>query len=129
MLTLRNVLKTNAVSSGITGVCLVALSEFVASLFEVTHTTPFIAVGLFLLVFASVVMYTALQTNIPTQWVRAIIGLDVSWVLGSMVAIVGLADAVSVLGIALIAGIAAWVAVMAVLQRTCLRAGNKTATP
>ncbi|GAA0894687.1 hypothetical protein GCM10009122_43680 [Fulvivirga kasyanovii] len=117
MLKLSQVLKINALSSGITGLGLVLFAETAATLFEVQPTAPFIATGIFLMLFASFVYYNAVQNPVKTTQVRLIIILDSLWVLGSALAIFLLYPVVSFLGIALIGGVALWVLAMAILQQ------------
>ena len=125
MITLKNVLKVNGVSSGATGMFLMVFSGFFASLFEVTQRVPFVSVGLFLLVFAGFVLTAAVQKNIQPKLVKAIIVLDISWVLGSVVAVLWLNGTISMKGIMLILMVAVWVGAMAILQYKGARAGNQ----
>lgn len=125
MISLRNILKINAISSGATGLGLVAFSGFFASLFEVDQSTPFMAVGIFLLVFAGFVMLTALQKTVNPPWVKIIIWLDTSWVMGSIIAVLWLMDTISLMGSLLMIGVAIWVAAMALLQNKGLHAGSR----
>jgi len=125
MITLKNVLKVNGISSGATGIALVVFSGFFASLFEVTQRIPFVSVGLFLLVFAGFVIIAAFQKNIPPQWVKAIIALDALWVLGSFVAAVWLNATISMIGVILILLVAVWVGAMAILQYKGATTGRK----
>lgn len=125
MITLKNVLKVNGISSGATGIGLMVFSGFFAALFDVTTRVPFVAVGLFLSVFASFVMITALQEHLRLKWVKTIIALDVSWVLGSVVAVIWLNGTISMIGIMLIILVAVWVGAMAILQYKGVKAGDK----
>jgi hypothetical protein len=124
MLSLRNILKLNAISSGITGLGLVAFSGLFASFFEVDQQFPFTAAGIFLLAFASFVMLTALQKTINPGLVRIIVWLDTSWVIGSILAVFWLYTTISLLGNMLITAVAIWVAAMAILQSKGLKADN-----
>ncbi len=121
MTTLKNVLLVNAISSGATGALLMLFPAPMARLFGVEATTPFIAVGLFLLVFAAAVGYEALQKTPRTHRVQGIIVLDVSWVVGSLVAVGILFSTLSLLGNLAILAVAGWVAGMAFLQTKGLR--------
>ncbi|WWC84135.1 hypothetical protein PIECOFPK_01868 [Mycovorax composti] len=56
---LKNILFTNAISSGITGLLLTSVPEFFAKLFGVNTIVPFREVGVFLIVFALFVLLTA----------------------------------------------------------------------
>ncbi len=121
MTTLKNVLLVNAISSGATGALLMLFPAPIARLFGVEATMPFIAVGLFLLVFAAAVGYEALQKTPRTHWVQGIIVLDISWVVGSLVAVGLLFSTLSLLGNLAILAVAGWVAGMAFLQTKGLR--------
>ena len=52
MIPLKTALTINAASSGATGLGLIILASPVAGLFGVSETTPFIGVGIFLILFA-----------------------------------------------------------------------------
>ena len=124
MFSLRNILKINAISSGATGLGLVAFSGLFASLFEVRESFPFTAVGIFLVAFASFVLLAALQKSIHPGLVKIIIWLDMSWVIVSIMAILWLYSTITLLGHVLIIAVAMWVAVMAILQNKSLKADN-----
>jgi hypothetical protein len=121
MLSLQNILKVNAISSGVTGLSLVLFSGFFTSLFEVGQVGPFLATGAFLILFAGFVLLTAFQKPMSKEKVILIIWLDRTWVIGSIIAIVLLANQISLIGIVLISGVALWVALMALLQSKGLR--------
>ena len=53
MIPLKTTLIINAASSGATGLGLIILASPVAELFGVSENTPFIGVGIFLILFAS----------------------------------------------------------------------------
>src|SRR3954454_12844016 len=89
MLSLKNVLLVNGISSGATGLLLVLFANAAAPLFGVNGSAAFWAVGLFLLVFSALVIGEGLKTNSRPDRVKLIIVLDVLWVIAS-VAIVGL---------------------------------------
>ncbi len=116
MLTLRNVLLINAVSSGATGLLLVLFSDFFAGLFGIESVSPFLETGIFLLAFAGFVFYEGRRSSINISRIRLIIALDTIWVVAS-VALLGLQPvAITVIGNLLIAAVALWVAGMAILQ-------------
>ncbi len=116
MKTLKNVLLINAVSSGATGLGLVAAPGFVANLFAVSLTAPFIAVGIFLFLFASMVYWVSRKNPINESAVRLIIILDSLWVAGSISIILFQLFDLSNLGYLVIGVVAAWVGLMAWLQ-------------
>jgi hypothetical protein len=122
MLPIKTTLTINAISSGFTGLALIIFQHFVAALFEVKTATPFLAVGIFLVGFALVVLRVALQKSTSTDGVRLIIALDMAWVVGSLVLIVVDAHMISGIGLFAIAAVAGWVAFMVVLQVRGLQA-------
>ena len=121
MITLKNVLLLNAASSGVTGLILAALPGTVASLFEVTQTFPFVAVGLFLVFFAGLVFYAATRQVVNRPLIRFIVLLDFLWVVSSILIVSLQPLVISFLGYSLISAVAAWVALMAFLQYSGLR--------
>jgi hypothetical protein len=116
MKTLRNVLLVNALSSGATGIGLVVMSTFISRLFDRTETLPFIAVGLFLVAFATLVFIVARMARISRSVLQLIIVLDSSWVVVSVFILLFQAFNLSTTGYVLIGAVAAWVALMASLQ-------------
>lgn len=124
MITLRNVLKINAVSSGATGLLLLAFSGYFMSLFAAGSASPFIVAGVFLLLFSIFVMLVALQKELKASLVKSIIWMDILWVIGSLLLVLTIGGSISVVGNILIAGVALWVLAMAVLQQKGL-AGEK----
>ena len=124
MISLKKVLLLNAVSSGATGALLTLFPAPVARLFGVAPQGPFLAVGVFLLVFAAGVGYEAMQKPPRPGRVQGIIALDVAWVVGSLLAVGGLFPVLSSLGSLLMLAVAGWVAAMAFLQTKGLRQFN-----
>jgi len=111
----------NAITSGITGLILVAVPGFVANLFATSNTTVLVGVGIFLVAFAAMVFITSLQHPLSGKTVSLIVVLDALWVLTSLgIIMLQLLD-VSTLGYFLIGGVAAWVALMAYLQFNAMR--------
>ena len=121
MTTLRNVLMINAISSGLTGSILVIAPRFVAHLFATSFTQPFVAVGMFLLAFSTLVIVAALQNPLRAGMINLIIVLDSSWVIASVAVIILQLLEISALGYFFIAGVAAWVLLMAYFQFGGLR--------
>jgi len=119
MIPLKNVLLVNGTSSGITGIGLIAFANVVSNLFQVTPSSIVTGVGIFLLAFASLVIYEGLRSEIRVTQVKLIIALDACWVLASFitVALINL----SMIGYASIIAVALWVAVMAYLQTKGLK--------
>lgn len=127
MFSLPTILKINALSSGATGLGLVFFAKTVATIFSVSTTAPFMAVGLFLVVFAAFVFLVAVQKSRNEDLVRTVIWLDRLWVLASIAAIFLLAGMISVMGNVIIGAVAIWVAAMAVLQSKGLEMKNAEA--
>ena len=121
MTALRNVLMINAITSGITGLVLVIVPGFVASLFAASNTTAFVSVGIFLVAFAAIVFATSLQHPLREKTVILIVVLDTLWVFTSLAIIVLQILDVSTFGYFLIGAVAAWVALMAYLQFNGMR--------
>lgn len=113
---LKNVLRINAISSGATALLLIIFSGFAAELFGASQTIPFISVGVFLLLFATYVFLQSRKEPIPLKNVQLIIGLDISWVIGSLIIILPQLFELSSIGYLLIGAVALWVAAMALLQ-------------
>lgn len=113
---LKNVLRVNAISSGATALLLIIFSEFTAGLFGTSQTTPFIEVGVFLLLFAAFVYFQSRKDPLQPGKIKWIIALDVTWVIGSLAIILPQLFGLSALGYLLIGGVALWVAAMAWLQ-------------
>jgi hypothetical protein len=126
MKTLKNILLINAVSSGATGLGLIAAPAMIAPLFGTSHTTPFVEVGIFLVAFAAFVFFVA-RKNIPTEnAVRLIIALDSSWVIVSLGVIMFQLFNLSTLGYFFIGAVGGWVALMAFLQFNGLKQLSET---
>ena len=115
-MTLKNVLLTNAISSGMTGILLATMPSVFTRLFAIEGSTPFISVGIFLIVFSLFVVVTAMKENIPESWTKFIITLDITWVISSIVALIALFYKISIIGSVMILAVAAWVGMMAYLQ-------------
>ncbi|MEX0928699.1 MAG: hypothetical protein WDZ53_04780 [Balneolales bacterium] len=113
---LKNVLWINAISSGATALILIIFPGYVADLFGTSQITPFIGAGVFLLFFAIYVFLQSRKEPILPRNLQLIIGLDISWVLGSLIIIVPRLFELSQIGYLLIGAVALWVAAMAWLQ-------------
>lgn len=116
MINLKNVLTINAVSSGITGLALIAFHNAVASLLHTDSSLPIIGVGAFLFIFALGVFLESRNELHHGHGTRIIIALDILWVLVSLFLIAFELFQLSAIGYFLIAAVAMWVALMAVLQ-------------
>lgn len=116
MISLKNVLLINAVSSGATGMGLVVLAETVAGLFGTTAVGAVMGVGIFLVVFAAGVLNEAMQCTTRITNVYIIIALDILWVIGSIAIVLPQLFNLSAIGYIAITAVALWVAAMAYLQ-------------
>lgn len=121
MTSLKNVLLINGVSSGATGLILIAFGRFVATIFGASQPQPFWAVGVFLVAFAVLVITEALRPAPRQNRVVLITTLDTLWVIGSLVIIALQMFNLSAIGYVLTGGVALWVATMAVLQARGLK--------
>ncbi len=116
IITLKPVLLINALSSGATGLLLLLFPGAIAALFGSSTKMPFIAVGLFLLLFAVLVFNQSRKPVIQKAWVKLIIALDILWVVESAIILIPQLFSFTTLGYVIITAVALWVAVMAILQ-------------
>ena len=121
MATLKNVLLVNALSSGATGLLLIFCSGYVSKLFGVTSTLPFVEVGVFLFVFALIVWMQSRRNPMNKKWIKIIIALDILWVIESLIIILPKMFGLTSIGYVLIAAVAGWVLLMAILQMKGLK--------
>ncbi len=121
MISLKNVLIINGATSGATGIGLAIFAEWMADLFQITSTEIFTEIGIFLIVFSALAIATALKASTHVTLVRFITALDLLWVITSFIVIVSLSHRISLLGNFIIAGVALWVTVMAVMQTKGLK--------
>jgi len=121
MIQLTTTMQINAISSGATGLGLMAAASPIAGLFGVTQTVPFIATGIFLVIFAIYVFTVSKGKPINPGAVRFVIIMDVLWVLTSVIAIIALFPLISGIGSLVIGAVAVWVAGMAYLQSAGLK--------
>jgi Na+/alanine symporter len=121
MLPIKTTLLVNGISSGATGIALIAFADQVAQLFGVQITAPFTLTGLFLVVFALFVISAGLK-KIPSRIaVQFITALDIIWVVVSILLVLADGSYMTVVGNGAILAVAAWVALMAVLQSKASR--------
>ena len=123
MIPLKTTLTINAASSGATGLGLIILARPIAELFGVSETTPFFGVGIFLILFASFVLFVGASKSINPKAVRLIITLDALWVVASLVLVAIVSSSISLIGVISILGVALWVAAMAFLQNKGISSG------
>ena len=118
---LRRVLQTNAVFSAISGAGMLLASGSVARLLGVEVSWPIGLLGVDLLVFAAWVGYEAMQGVLRVRRARAVLALDIAWVVASALLI-----ALDPLGLAVggkwaVAAVADVVAVFALIEYLGLR--------
>ncbi|MGN6421191.1 MAG: hypothetical protein ACTHMC_26995 [Pseudobacter sp.] len=116
MLSLRTTLLVNAISSGATGLFLALFPTITTGVFGVSESIYFVETGIFLVLFAAYVLFVGTRNPIRLRSVMLITTLDISWVVASIAAVFLLSGIVSTIGIVLIIAVAAWVALMALLQ-------------
>ncbi len=121
MKTLKNILLINAISSGVTGLILIILPRIIANIFEVVQSWPFLAIGMFLVLFALLVGYAATRQFPKAALIKFIIILDCLWVIVSFLIMLFMPLNLSLWGLLLTGGVAAWVGLMAGLQYSSLR--------
>lgn len=121
MITLKNVLLINAVSSGATGLILVAAPKMFATIFKVQASSPFVGIGLFLMAFAMTVFVVSRMHRTRPSFVIAVIAVDSIWVIVSIIGLVIDPYHISFFGKFMIGAVAAWVLMMAVLQSLGLK--------
>ena len=120
MITLKNVLLINGISSGVTGLGLIVFASAVASVTGVNDPVIWYAVGIFLALFGIFVFTQAKAQPLSQSRIRLITVLDVSWVIGSLIVVTSPIELTIIGRIAIIA-VALWVALMALLQFRGLR--------
>lgn len=116
MIRLKTVLLVNALTSGGTGLLLLLFNQSIAELFGSVLQWPFIAAGIFLLLFSLLVWAQSRKISPGKGWVKLIIALDILWVVESAIILLPQLFHLSTTGYLLIGAVAAWVALMAVLQ-------------
>ena len=116
MKTLKNVLLLNALSSGSTAVGLIAFAAPIAILFGLEKPTPVLEVGIFLLLFAIFVFKESRRAAQNSKMVRLIIGIDLGWVVASILILALQLFSLTPIGYFAIGAVALWVAGMAYLQ-------------
>ncbi|QMU29356.1 hypothetical protein [Adhaeribacter radiodurans] len=119
--TLKTVMLINALSSGATALLLLSMPGIISDLFGRGEKLPFMVVGLFLLVFAFIVFTQSRRSFIHKGWLKFIIALDILWVLESVLILIPHLFRFTTIGYILIAAVALWVAVMALLQARGLK--------
>ncbi len=120
MITLKNVLLLNGISSGVTGIGLVVFAPSIASITGLNSSLVWYTVGVFLIAFALFVLSAAMRPLPGHKSVRIITTLDVSWVIGSLIVVMSPIE-FTIIGRIAIIMVALWVALMALLQYRGMR--------
>ena len=118
---LRRALTANGIFTLVSGAGLMIGADFFADLLGLNNPLILTAVGLMLVLYAPFVFWVSLRKPILRQAVIAIILLDLFWVLGSALLLIGGWLPLSTTGKWLVAITADIVAVFAVLQTIGLR--------
>lgn len=121
MIPVKTTLFINGISSGATGIGLIAFAGPVAGLFRISPAAIFTEVGIFLVFFSALVIFSAFQKSGDPRWVNFITTLDVLWVAASLLVVVVAGQSMSIIGIVATVAVAAWVGLMAYLQIRGLR--------
>jgi hypothetical protein len=120
MITLKNVLLINSISSGVTGIGLIAFASPASSMMGIAESAICVGVGIFLVAFALLVFLEGRRDQAREARVRLITALDASWVVASIIVVAAPIEFTIIGRIAIIA-VALWVAMMAFLQFRGLR--------
>ena len=113
---LLNTLRANAIFSFLCGIDAILFNLFFMGLFGISAPYVFPVLGVGLLIFCVTVFYEARRKPIKHSAVKAIIGQDVAWVVGSALIILTNVFSLSTTGLWLTAAVAVLVAIFAYLQ-------------
>lgn len=80
---LRNALRGNAAFSTLSGLTLILFNGYFKNLFEANFALWPLGIGL--LLFAAQLIYLTSKQEMPSKEVKLIIGMDLLWVIGSVV--------------------------------------------
>ncbi len=116
---LRRVLQANGVFSALSGLVIIASARPLASLLGLQESLTLTIIAISLLIFATTLFWNARRENINPVDAWVAVGLDVAWVVGSVVLI--FAGVLSVAGNWLVAVVADIVLLFAALQFYGLR--------
>jgi hypothetical protein len=120
MITLKNVLFINGISSGVTGLGLLVFAQAIGPITGISEPITWYAVGIFLTLFGIFVLTQAKAQPLNQNRVRIITALDASWVIGSLIVVTSPVE-LTIIGQVGIIAVALWVALMAFLQFRGLR--------
>jgi len=118
---LRSALKTNAVVSALTGVAIAAGAGIVGPLIGFDLPLLYQVIGAGLAAFAAWVWFVGTRNAVSQRDARIVLWLDVLWVLGSTLLLLGFSQLFTIVGIVLIAGAAAMVAAFATAEYAGIR--------
>jgi len=117
---LRNALKSNALFSLMSGMGLIGFHEKVGQVMNISDTFVLQLIGIGLLLFVALLLYSAFRKKLDIRQVKFIIIQDWAWVIGSIVLVIFDPLEISPIGNVLIAVMAAVVALLAILQMKAL---------
>jgi len=121
MKSLKNTMFVNGITSGLTGIALILFSQFFSNLFQVTTAYPFVATGVFLALFAGLVIWIAGFGLDQKRKIELVVALDSIWSIVSILFVIFFNHEISMVGNVLIVAVALWVAAMAFLQNRGLK--------
>lgn len=124
MKSIKQTLLTNGISSGAAGLLLTCFPGMITELFSAPSTIPFVATGIFFMIFAFYVVLSAFQSNITTAVVKRITSIDVLWVVTSIFILLLWSSQLNMLGNLAVIVVALWVAMMALLQFSWIKKSN-----
>lgn len=113
---LRRALKTNSVVSALTGMTITAGAGIIGPLIGFDLAPLYQVIGAGLVVFAVWVWLVGTRSAVSQRDARIVFWLDILWVLGSAVLLLGFAQLLTIVGIVLIAGAAIMVAAFAAAE-------------
>ena len=118
---LLNALRLNAAFSAISAICLFLAGGWVAAQLGLASAVPVYLVAGGLVLFALQLILIVRTGRIRHWEVRAIIGGDIAWVIGSAVLVALFYESITTIGLVMVDGVAIAVAVFAFLQIRGLR--------
>lgn len=80
---LRRVLQADALASGLSGALLIVAAKPLAAFIGVGLPLPLIVTGVFLVLYAGGLLQQAVQPSLSRSFVKAVIVINIAWVLGS----------------------------------------------
>lgn len=126
MKTLKNVLFIDALSSGATGLILAIFPSYAAGIFGTSQGMPFAIIGILLTLFSALVLIQSRKNVMHKNMVKFIIAANALWVIESVAIIISQMFGFTAIGYFIIGAVAAWVAMMAILQTKGLKAFSVT---